>query len=103
MTPGAVMTVWGASLALGVVVIVVVATLLELIVRGGRRLEAVLGAIWTAGQAVANNTIHIALLHRTTVTMGRILNAVGGALKAAAAIHDHARQCPRCPTCARTP
>lgn len=92
--------VWSASLVLGVVVIVVVALLLELILRSARRIEAGVGAIWTAGQGVANNTIHIALLRRTNLTAARILEAAGGVLRAASAIHKHAQSCPRCPTCA---
>ena len=100
MTPAAVGTVWGVSLVLGVVVLVVVVTLLELILRTASRIERVVGDIWTAGQGVANNTIHIALLHRTNVTAGRILEAAGGVLGAATAIHEHARGCTHCPTCA---
>ncbi len=100
MTRHAIYAVWGISLALGVVVLVVVAGLLELILRSARRIEGVVGDIWTAGQGVANNTIHIALLHRTNLTAGRILDAVGGVLSAITAIRNHAQRCPRCPDCA---
>ncbi len=100
MTRHAIYAVWGISLALGVVVLVVVAGLLELILRSARRIEGVLGDIWTAGQGVANNTIHIALLHRTNLTAGRILDAAGGVLSAITAIRNHAQRCPRCPDCA---
>jgi hypothetical protein len=100
MTAPAALTVWGVSLALGVVVLVVVAALLELVLRSARRIEGVVGDIWTAGQGVANNTIHIALLHRTNLTVERILGAAGGVLAAVTAIRDHAQSCPRCPTCA---
>jgi hypothetical protein len=100
MTPAAVYTVWGISLAVGVVVLLVVAILLELVRRAAARIERVVADVWTAGQAVANNTIHIALLHRTNLTAGRILDAGGGVLTAVASIHDHAQRCPRCPTCA---
>jgi Na+/H+ antiporter NhaC len=92
--------VWSVSLVLGVVVIAVVAVLLELILRSARRIEDTVAAIWTAGQGVANNTIHIALLQRTNLTASRILEAAGGVLRAAAAIRNHAQHCPRCPTCA---
>lgn len=100
MSTDAVSTVWGVSLVLGLVVVIVVAVLLELIWRTARRIEAGVGAIWTAGQGVANNTIHIALLRRTNLTAGRILDAAGGVLKAVAAIQAHAQRCPRCPDCA---
>jgi len=100
MTRHAIYAVWGISLALGVVVLVVVAGLLELILRSARRIEGVVGDIWTAGQGVANNTIHIGLLHRTNLTAGRILDAVGGVLSAITAIRNHAQRCPRCPDCA---
>ncbi len=100
MTPHAVYLVWSISLVLGVVVLAVVAGLLELILRSARRIEQVVADIWTAGQGVANNTIHVALLHRTNVTVGRILDAAGGILTAVTAIHNHAQRCLRCPDCA---
>ena len=100
MTPGAVYTVWGVSLVLGVVVLIVVVALLELIVRAAARIESVVGAIWIAGQGVANNTIHVALVHRTNLTAERVLDAAGRILAAVTAVRDHARNCPRCPACA---
>ena len=100
MTPAAVWEVWGVSLALGVVVLVVVAVLLELILRTASRIERAVDSIWIAGQGVANNTIHIALLRRTNLTAERILGAAGRIVGAVTAIRDHAQDCPRCPTCA---
>jgi hypothetical protein len=100
MTPGAVYTVWGVSLVLGVVVLVVVVILLELIVRAASRIESVVGNIWIAGQGVASNTIHIALLRRTNLTAERILGAAGRIQGAVTTIRDHAQGCPRCPACA---
>ena len=100
MTPGAVSTVWGVSLVLGVVVLAVVVILLELVLRAAARIERVVGDIWIAGQGVANNTIHIALLRRTNLTAERILGAAGRIAGAVTAIRDHAEGCPRCPTCA---
>jgi hypothetical protein len=100
VTPEAVYTVWGVSLALGFVVLIVVVALLELILRSASRIERVVGAIWIAGQGVANNTIHIALLHRTNVTAERILDAAGRILAAVTAVRDHAQRCERCPACA---
>ena len=100
MSPAVAYAVWVISLALGAVVLLVVVLLLELIRRTAARIEDVVADVWTAGQAVANNTIHIALLHRTNLTAGSILDAAGGVLAASAAIHEHARHCPRCPACA---
>ena len=100
MTSGAVYTMWGASLVIGAVVLVVVVALLEQILRSASRIERVVGAIWIAGQGVANNTIHIALLHRTSLTAERILDAAGRILAAVTAVRDHAQRCERCPTCA---
>lgn len=93
-------TVWGVSLSLGIVVIVVVTVLLALIRRTAREIQVVVGDIWTAGQGVANNTIHIALLHRTNFTAARILDAAKGVLGAVGEIREHAQQCPHCPSCA---
>lgn len=103
MTPGAVHTVWGVSLVLGAVVLLVVWVLLHLVLRTAQRIEAGAQAIWVAGQGVANNTIHIALLRRTNHTAARILEAAGGVLRAVSAIRRHAQACPRCPACARRP
>ena len=100
MSGSAVYTIWTVSLVLGVVVIAVVVLLLELILRTARRIEAGVGAIWIAGQGVANNTIHIPLLHRTNLIAERILAAAGGVLAATERIRRHAEACPRCPTCA---
>jgi hypothetical protein len=100
MSGTAVYTVWTASLALGAVVILVVVLLLELILRAARRIESGVGAIWIAGQGVASNTIHIAMLRRTNLIAERILAAAGGVLAAVETIRRHAERCPRCPTCA---
>lgn len=100
MTPHGVYVVWGGSLGLGVLVLIVVALLLEMVLRSARRIETIVGDIWTAGQGVANNTIHIALLHRTNLTAARILEAAKGVLAATAAMREHAQHCPHCPSCA---
>ena len=47
---------WGLGLAVGLVVAVVVWTLLELLRRTVRDVEAGATAIWTAGKLVAQNT-----------------------------------------------
>ena len=59
-------TMWTVSLVIYAVVVVVVATLLTLILRAARDIRAGVSGIWTVGQQIANNTIHIALLDATT-------------------------------------
>lgn len=100
VTSGAVIWVWGVSLALLLVVALVVALLLYLIRSTARQILAGASAIWTQGQLVANNTIQIPLLlGRTVRTVGRIrgeVEIIGGATEA---IRSHARECPGCPDC----
>lgn len=92
-------TIWGVSLALGVVVLVVVAVLLTLIVRTARQIDGAVGQIWVVGQRIANNTIHIPLLHQTNQAVDAILVRAGGIDAAAAGIETHAGVCPGCPQC----
>lgn len=92
-------TVWWISLALGAVVIVVVALLLTLIVRTARQIEETVARIWTVGQRIANNTVHIPLLQQTNRTVDGILMHAGGIDRATALIEAHAADCPGCPHC----
>jgi predicted PurR-regulated permease PerM len=94
VTEGAATTVWAVSLALGFVVIVVVAILLTLIVRTANQIDDAVSAIWTVGQRVANNTVHIPLLHHTNRAVDGILSnalAINGATEL---IEAHASDCP---------
>ena len=95
--------VWTVTLAVYGVVVVVVALLLTLIVREARRITAGVGAIWTVGQKIANNTIHIALLDTTNHVAGRIFQSAKGIVGATAAIEAHAEECPGCPACVLGP
>ena len=95
----AIQQVWITSLIIYIVVVAVVAVLLTLIYFTARQIHAGASAIWTAGPKVANNTIHLALLLRTNVLAGRILEAAVGTANAVAAVERHARTCPYCPTC----
>lgn len=90
---------WAVAVGLAVVVTVVVAVLLALIVRTAADIEAAVAVIWTRGQMVANNTIHIANLHRTNELTGGILGRARRILWNARAIAAHARECPGCPAC----
>lgn len=91
VSEGAAYTVWWISLGIGVVVIVVVAVLLTLIVRAARQIEGAAADIWTVGQRIANNTVHIPLLHRTNQIVGGILERVSGIDEATARIEEHSR------------
>lgn len=95
--------IWILSLVIFAVVLVVVAILLTLIVREARRIRAGVAEIWNVGQKIANNTVHIALLHRTNYVADRILASARGVVGATAAIQAHARECPECPTCVLGP
>ncbi|MEP6872086.1 MAG: hypothetical protein ABI939_09605 [Anaerolineaceae bacterium] len=93
-------TVWGLSLGIAVVVLLVVAGLLTLIARSAERILTGVNAIWVGGQRIANNTIHIDLLRRTNETAAGILDAAGGIALASSRIEQHAESCPSCPMCA---
>jgi hypothetical protein len=99
MSPEAVQQVWIASLAVFVVVLVVVAILLTMILSAAKQIRGGVSAIWNAGQKVANNTVHLALLDRTNHLGGQILASAGGIAAATDAIAIHAASCPGCPHC----
>ena len=82
--------VWTASLVIYLVVVVVVALLRVLILNTARAIRGGVSDIWTVGQKVANNTIHIALLNKTNAVAGRILASAVGVVHATAAIEAHA-------------
>ena len=92
VSEGAAYTVWWISLGIGVVVILVVAVLLTLIVRTARQIEGAAAEIWTVGQRIANNTVHIPLLHRTNQIVDVILERASGIDGALAAIERHAEE-----------
>ena len=62
-----------------------------------------MSAIWTVGQRVANNTIHIALLDTTNKVAGEIVESAAGIVVGTAALKSHAERCPGCPACALGP
>ena len=99
MTGETIQQVWILSLVIFTVVLVVVAVLLTLILRTAKQIRAGVSAIWNAGQRVANNTIHLALLDRTNHIAGQILQSAGGVAAATGAIAQHAAGCPGCPEC----
>lgn len=99
MTAETIAQVWMASLAVFVVVLIVVAVLLTMILRTATQIHHGVSAIWTAGQKVANNTIHLALLDRTNYLGAAILQSAGRVAAATEVIATHASSCPGCPTC----
>jgi hypothetical protein len=99
LSPDTLHRVWISTLVIYAVVVVVVAVLLTLILRTARDIRAGVSAIWTVGQRVANNTIHIALLDVVNHTAGHILTSATGIVTATAAIKAHAERCPSCPAC----
>ena len=99
MTPAAIQQAWIVSLIVFAVVLVVVAALLTLILVTAKRIRGGVSAIWNAGQKVANNTVHLALLDRTNYLAGAILKSAGGVAAATGAIAQHAAGCPGCPQC----
>jgi hypothetical protein len=84
-------------------VLLVVAVLLALILGAARRVLARVSSIWTVGQQIANNTIHVALLDTTVHVAGEILASAGGVVAATAAMSLHAQRCPGCPACVLGP
>ena len=90
---------WIVTLAVYAVVLVVVAVLLTLVLRAAREVRGEVARIWTVGQQVANNTIHIALLDTTNHVAAEILGSAKGVAAATAAMAAHAAHCPGCPGC----
>lgn len=98
-SPEAIQKVWITSLVIYFVVVAVVAVLLTLIYNTAKQIRAGVSAIWNAGQRVANNTIHIALLDKTNAVAAQILGSAAGVVAATAAVKEHANTCPGCPAC----
>jgi DICT domain-containing protein len=99
ISPDTIRTMWTVSLVIYAVVVIVVATLLTLILRAARDIRTGVSGIWTVGQQVANNTIHIALLDTTIHVAGEILTCARGIVAGTAALKGHAEGCPGCPAC----
>jgi hypothetical protein len=84
---------WWLALGLAVMVVVVVAMLLELIVRSAHRIHQTVAGIWTAGTHIAQNTVTLALLQRTNYLAGELLQSAGR-IAAAARRFRHPRRQP---------
>jgi hypothetical protein len=77
---------WWLAVALSGVVVVVVAVLLEWIVRTAHRIHRTVSDIWTDGTHIAQNTVTIALLQRTNYLAGELLGSAGHIARASARI-----------------
>jgi hypothetical protein len=94
---------WTVTLVVYGVVLIVVAALLTLVLRAARTVLGGVASIWTVGQQVANNTIHIALLDTTVHVVGEILDSARGIVVATGAMRTHAERCDGCPACVLGP
>jgi hypothetical protein len=103
VSPEAIQRVWITTLVIYAVVLIVVAALLTFILRAAREVRNGVSTIWTVGQQVANNTIHIALLDTTNHVVAEILGSAQGVAAATAAMAGHAGHCPGCPACVLGP
>jgi hypothetical protein len=99
VNPATIQRMWVITLVVYGVVLLVVAALLTLILRAARDIRTGLSAIWTAGQQVANNTIHIALLDTTVHVTDEILECARGIIASTRRLNAHAERCAECPTC----
>ncbi|GAC1346864.1 MAG: hypothetical protein NVSMB18_30200 [Acetobacteraceae bacterium] len=90
---------WALALIVLVVVSAVVGVLLHLVAKAALGIQSEVAEVWEAGQRVANNTIHIAVLHRVVENVDAILQRAGGIAGSVGAIRTHAETCPGCPEC----
>ena len=93
------MTSWWTAVIVLLVVTLVVYVLLARIITAAGAIHATVGEVWVRGQRVANNTIHIANLYKTDEYVEGILRRAGRIAVSAAAIEQHAKSCPGCPSC----
>lgn len=77
---------WAIALGLTVVVLLVVAVMLELVVRSTKRIHSTVRDIWFGGTRIAANTVTIALLRETNVLAGELLTSAGGIAQSAVTI-----------------
>lgn len=90
---------WWLALALGAVVVAVVAVLLGMILASARRIRGVVSDVWVVGPAIARNTAHLDLLRRINLIAGDLLEGAGEIEGHVARVQEHADGCPGCPRC----
>jgi len=83
---GTITRYWTASLAGGLVVIAAVAFLLNTLAQTAEQIQAGAAEIWRVGKLIANNTVHVPLLHRVNQHAAAILRAADGIAAATARI-----------------
>lgn len=79
---------WLVSLGVAVMVVIVVAIVLELIVRTAQNIRHLVHQIWTGGKRIAANTVTIALLHETNNLAAKILGSVSEIAKVSSRIRQ---------------
>ena len=79
---------WTITLVLAVVAVLVVAVLLEMIVRTARDIERLVHAIWTGGKRIAQNTVTLAVLRDTNNYAGMILGSASEIAKSVSRIRQ---------------
>lgn len=75
---------WTASLVGGLVIIGAVAVLLNTLTRTAEQIQVGAAEIWRIGKLIANNTVHIPLLHRANQHAATILRSADGIAAATA-------------------
>jgi hypothetical protein len=84
--PTDVVTLWGITLAIAAVVIVVVAVLLIGILVAANRIDRHASEVWLAGKDIATNTIQIWQLQKTNAVAEQILQTAQGIAAGAGSI-----------------
>lgn len=79
---------WFISLGVAVVVVIVVAILLEMIVRTAGGIDELVHSIWIGGKRIAANTVTIALLRETNDIAAKILGSASEIAKASSRIRQ---------------
>lgn len=90
---------WWLAIVVLVVTTVVVGFLLVQVIKTAAEIKDGVAEIWVRGQRVANNTIHIANLYKTSDAVAGILGRAQRIASHSNAIKDHAESCPGCPSC----
>jgi uncharacterized membrane protein len=85
---------WWLALGLGLVVVLVVAVLLELVVRTAHRIHQAVSDIWTGGTHIAQNTVTLALLQRTNYLARALLQSAGRIAAASGRIREATGRAP---------
>ncbi len=81
---------WGISLAAGLAVLGVVASLLGVLCRTSEEVLQGSAQVWQVGKLIANNTVHIALLGRVNQNLGEVSDTADEIARAASRIQTAA-------------